>query len=127
VDQEPFGYPVQKYLTVAALAAAAASLRYVNQMHRFSLTRLIVEAISGGFTGILTFWLCESSGIHGPLSGFLIGVSGLMGSHAWQEFANVLRIKFGLYHERSEPPHINPSELEHFDSVSTKHKVEDDV
>lgn len=103
MDKDPFGYPISTYLTVIAVAAAAATVRYLNNMTRFSIGRLIIDALSGGFTGLLTFWLCESSNITGPMSGFLIGVSGLMGSKAWQEFANVLRSKIGAPVDTTRP------------------------
>jgi len=96
MDKDPFGYPALTYAWVIGLAAVAASIRHLNNMSRFSATRLLIDALSGGFTGLLTFWLCEWSNITGPLSAFLIGMSGLMGSHAWQEFVNVLRLRLGL-------------------------------
>lgn len=105
MDKDPFGYPASTYISVVVLATVAAVVRYLNSMTRFSFSRLLIDALSGGFTGLLTFWLCESSNITGPLSGFLIGMGGLMGSKAWQEFAIILRTKFGL---PSNPDLLSP-------------------
>ncbi len=101
---EPFGYSLLTYLWVIALATFASCIRYLNKVQQFTFTGFLVEVMSGGFTGLLTFWLCEASSIRGPLSAFLIGVSGLMGSRAWQEVASkLLRFKLGLpFEERGE-------------------------
>lgn len=96
MDKDPFGYPLSDYMWTIGLAAVASIIRYLNGMTQFYFGRLLLDALSGGFTGLLTFWLCEASNIGGALSAFLIGVSGLMGNRAWQEFAYLFRKKFGL-------------------------------
>lgn len=96
MDKDPFGYPLVTYVWVTGLAAIASAIRHLNDMDKFSGQRLLIDALSGGFTGLLTFWLCEWSNISGPLSAFLIGVSGLMGARAWQTFMELLRLKIGL-------------------------------
>lgn len=106
MDKDPFGYSALTYAWVIGLATIASVIRNLNNMTRFSFARLLIDALSGGFTGLLTFWLCESSNITGPLSAFLIGVSGLMGSRAWQEFANMLRSKLGM------PPEVSPDPVD---------------
>lgn len=95
-EKDPFGYQIVTYLWVVVLAAVASMTRYLHFMQSFHLGRLLLEGLSGGLTGLLTFWLCEASSIHGPLSAFLIGVSGLMGARAWNDFINSLRLRFGL-------------------------------
>ena len=95
-DKDPFGYSLFTYLWVTGLAAFASVVRHLNYMRSFSVGNLVIEALSGGFTGLLTFWFCEWSGIQGPLSAFLIGVSGLMGARAWNDFITVLRTKLGI-------------------------------
>ena len=101
-EKDPFGYPIITYLWVVGLSAFASMIRYLHSMSSFSLGRLMIDVLSGGFTGLLTFWLCEWQDLRGPLSAFLIGVSGLMGARAWQEFAEVLRMRFGLPPERRD-------------------------
>lgn len=95
-EKDPFGYPLLTYLWVVGLSAFGSMVRHLTSMDTFSVGKLLVDILSGGFTGLLTFWLCEWQDIQGPLSAFLIGVSGLMGARAWQEFANILRMRFGL-------------------------------
>lgn len=111
MDKDPFGYSALTYAWVIGLATVASVIRNLNNMSRFSLARLLIDALSGGFTGLLTFWLCESSNITGPLSAFLIGVSGLMGSRAWQEFANMLRAKLGIPRDDGGPDPALPSPI----------------
>lgn len=104
MDKDPFGYPPTTYLWVIGLAAVASMVRRLNSLghqSHFSWPRLLIDAVSGGFTGLLTFWLCEWTNTTGPLSAFLIGVSGLMGARAWQGFVEVFRMRLGL---PAEPP-----------------------
>ncbi len=108
MDKDPFGYPALTYLWVIGLAAVAASVRHLHDMRQFSAGRLFIDALTGGFTGLLTFWLCEGSNITGPWSAFLIGMSGLMGSRAWQEFVNILRFRLGLPQQQGGAPPFQP-------------------
>lgn len=113
-SKEPFDYPMLTYLWVIGLSAVAAAIRYLNSMEKFAAGRLFIEALSGGFTGLLTFWLCQWQNINGPLMAFLIGVSGLMGSRVWNEFMHVFRSRSGIPHP---PP--TPEELRHEQPVQS--------
>lgn len=94
--KDPMDYSLLTYAWVILLAAAASAVRYLNTMEKFVLGRLIIEMLSGGLTGLLTFWICEWQDIHGPLTGFLIGVSGLMGSRLWSEFSRIFSARVGV-------------------------------
>ncbi len=95
-NQDPFGHPIITYLWVISLATVASIVRYLNSTPHVEFARLLIEGLSGGFTGLLTFWLCQWQGIEGPRSAFLIGVSGLMGARVWNEFMEVFRARAGV-------------------------------
>lgn len=94
--KDPFGYPVVTYLFVIGLACFGGLVKYLNTATEFKLVRLLIDVISSGFTGLLTFWLCEFLHISGSLSAVLIATSGLLGSRAWKEFENLWWAKFGV-------------------------------
>lgn len=94
--KDPLDYSMLTYVWVILLASFSSAVRYLNSMQRFELGRLVIEVLSGGLTGLLTFWICEWQNIHGPLTGFLIGVSGLMGSRLWGEFTRIFSARVGF-------------------------------
>jgi predicted CDP-diglyceride synthetase/phosphatidate cytidylyltransferase len=48
----------------------------------FNFTEFVGELFTSAFAGLLTFFLCEWSGLSPLLSAVLIGISGHMGSRA---------------------------------------------
>lgn len=110
--KDPFGYPVYYYLYVITIACCAGLIKYLNKMQSFSIGKALIETITSGFTGLMTFWICKWANIDGPLLAFMIAVSGLMGSRAWQEFEHFWRLKFGVadlskISTKQEQIHIN--------------------
>jgi len=94
--QNPFGYPIKQYVIVLAVACAGGVVKYINSAKKFHFGRLIIDIITSGFTGVMTFWFCESANIHGPMSAIMIAVGGLMGNKAWKEFIAIFRAKLGV-------------------------------
>ena len=94
--KDPFGYPWEQYTQVVGLAATAGLIKYLNAVEKKSWLRAGVSAMTCGFTGVMTFWLCEAITLRGPMSAVLIATSGLMGASAWREFENLWRLRFGL-------------------------------
>ncbi len=110
--KDPFGFPAVHYLWVLALACAGGLVKHLNSMQKLSWGKLVIDLITSGFTGVMTFWMCETANIHGPMSAVLISVGGLMGNRAWKEFEHVWRVKFGLKYEdrrddRRDPPPVS--------------------
>lgn len=96
MDKDTFNHDLLTYLWVLALAAFGSVVSYLNKMQEFVLGRLIIECLNGGFTGLLTYWLCVWQGVTGPLMAFCIGVSGLMGARIWNEMLLQYKLRLGL-------------------------------
>jgi hypothetical protein len=94
--QNPFGYPIKQYVTVLIVACAGGLVKHINSAKRISVAKFVVDIITSGFTGVLTFWVCESANIHGPMSAILIATGGLMGNKAFKEFEAILKAKLGI-------------------------------
>jgi len=101
--KDPLGYPWTTYLWVIFIACVAGVIKHFKAMKRFRIGMFILDMMTAGFTGVITFWLCEARDIHGPMSAVLIAVTGAMGNKAWTELENIWRIKFGLKNEDEEP------------------------
>lgn len=96
VWKDPLGYGWATYLWVLVIACVAGAVKHMNGTKKLKLGRLIVDVVTAGFTGILTFWLCEAREIRGPWQAIAIAVAGAMGNRAWVELENIWRLKFGL-------------------------------
>lgn len=96
MDDNPFGYPIRQYAWVIALASVAGLVKHINSAKKIHVAKFIVDVATAGFTGVLTFWFCESLNLHGPMSAILIATGGLMGNKTWKELEALWRSKFGI-------------------------------
>lgn len=98
VANDPLSYSWLTYAWVLALAAWGGIAGYIRRVkHRtnahFSLAELVGEIVISGFVGILTFYLCQSANMTGPLSAAMVGAAGHMGSRALYFLEAILRDK----------------------------------
>ncbi len=91
--KNPFGYPFLTYLWVIGLACFGGVVRHLNRMSKFVFSTFFIDLLTSGFTGLITFWLCEWGNIQGPMGAVLIATSGMMGNRAWQELERLWRIR----------------------------------
>ena len=83
-DQTPKDYSWVTYLWVMTLAAWGGTVNYIRNVRAghtrpFNLTELIGELVTSAFVGVLTFWLCEASGVNQLITAATVGISGHMG------------------------------------------------
>lgn len=72
---------------VAALGSAVKYLRHIKQnVKDFSIVQMLIGVITGGFLGMITFFLGSSLGLEGAAIGFMSGVAGLMGDEAIKQY-----------------------------------------
>lgn len=83
------------FVLVGLTGGAVKYLRdFQHKAKKFSLIHMLIAVFTGGFLGMLTFFLCTSLNMGGPMTGFMAGVAGLMGDEAIKLFIN--RFKRGL-------------------------------
>lgn len=87
IPKTPTDYSFITYAWVLVLSMWGGSVSYYrklrsNQDDRIRLMELIGELFTSGFVGIITFWLCEQSGIPQLDSAALVGITSHMGSRA---------------------------------------------
>ncbi len=100
MDDDPFGYPIAHYAWAIGIACVGGIVKHINSAKKINVAKFAVDIVTSGFTGVMTFWFCQSANIHGPLSAILIATGGMMGNRAWKEFENFWRAKIGLPLER---------------------------
>lgn len=86
-SKDPTSYSLITYIWVSGLSVAGGLVSYMHKLQLgirrpFSIIEFIGELVTAGFTGLITFWLCESTGISPLLTAVFVGVSGHMGSRA---------------------------------------------
>lgn len=85
VDKDPTTYSLLTYAWVILLAAWGGVANHIGKVRRreiprFRLVELIGDVVTSGFTGILTFYLCEAAKLDPLMTAAFVGVSGHMGS-----------------------------------------------
>lgn len=89
-EKDPANYSLFTYLWVVALASWGGAVGFYRKMkdgraRPFNIVEFIGEVATSALVGVITFWLCEASGVNQLLSAALIAISGHMGSRAiWQ-------------------------------------------
>ena len=102
------GYALLTYAWVLALSTWGGLVNYLSKIRmgriaRFNITELIGDMFISGFTGILTFWMCEASGFHELTTAVFVGISGHMGARMIGKLETVLSRKLDLQDEPSAP------------------------
>lgn len=86
-QNDPANYSLITYVWVLLLSIWGGVVNFIQKVrrgesHRWSITELIGEIVIAGFAGIITFYLCEASGIDKLITAAMVGISGHMGSRA---------------------------------------------
>lgn len=86
-EKDPLTYDLLTYAWVFSLSVWGGIAGYIRKMKtgvviRFSLTEIVGDVVVSGFVGVVTFFICESSGVPKLLSAAFIGISAHMGSRA---------------------------------------------
>lgn len=102
------GYALLTYAWVLALSTWGGLVNYLSKIRmghiaRFNITELIGDMFISGFTGILTFWMCEASGFNELTTAVFVGISGHMGARMIGKLETVLSRKLDLQDEPSAP------------------------
>lgn len=108
-EHTPASFSLITYLWVVGLAIWGGIVSYVQRVRaghasKFSITEAIGEVVTSGFVGVMTFWLCEATGVPQLMTAAFVGVSGHMGARGIRLLETVLERRFGLASAPSEVP-----------------------
>lgn len=109
VEHTPASFSFLTYLWVVGLAIWGGIVSYVQRVRsghssKFSITEAIGEVVTSGFVGVMTFWLCEATGVPQLMTAAFVGVSGHMGARGIRLLETVLERRFGLANASQEVP-----------------------
>jgi predicted CDP-diglyceride synthetase/phosphatidate cytidylyltransferase len=84
-EKDPSTYSLITYAWVVIMSGWGGVVSYLRKrklgiIPRFSFTGFIGELATSAFSGMVTFFLCESANLDAMLSAALIAISGHMGS-----------------------------------------------
>lgn len=100
-DKDPQTYTMLTYAWMVALSLWGGTASYVRKVRmgmtpRFSLTELVGELVISGFSGIVTFYLCQYAEFPMPLTAAMVGISGHMGSRVFYLLEQILQKRAGV-------------------------------
>lgn len=95
------GYALLTYAWVLILSTWGGLVNYLSKVRagaiaRFNITELIGDMFISGFTGLLTFWMCEAAGFNELTSAVFVGIAGHMGARLIGKFEAVMSRKFDM-------------------------------
>jgi hypothetical protein len=108
LDKDPLSYSHLTYAWVLIIASWGGVANYLHKVkngnvHAFSVVELVGELVISGFSGLMTFYMCESfNAIPGPMTPVLVGMGGHMGSRTI--FLIEQYIKSRLDGDKKDPP-----------------------
>lgn len=77
------------FVAVGVLGGAVKYLRQIQQdIRKFSIVQMFITLVTGGFLGMLTYFLGSSMGMDGALIGFMSGMAGLLGDEAIKVYSD---------------------------------------
>ena len=95
------GYALLTYAWVLALSTWGGLVNYLSKIRaghiaRFNVTELIGDMFISGFTGVLTFWMCQAAGFNELTTAVFVGISGHMGARMIGKLESVMSRKFDI-------------------------------
>jgi hypothetical protein len=90
-DKDPLDYTILTYAWVISLSVFGGFASFIikikeGKVRAFNITELVGDLVISAFTGIITFYLCQSAGFGNTLTAALVGISGHMGGRAIHMF-----------------------------------------
>ena len=100
------GYALLTYAWVLALSTWGGMVNYLSKIRmghiaRFNVTELIGDMFISGFTGVLTFWMCQAAGFNELTTAVFVGISGHMGARMIGKLESVMSRKFDIPEDSS--------------------------
>ena len=96
-ETTPTDFSMITYMWVCGLAIMGGIVSYYQKVRRgsaqYSIAEFIGELVTSSFAGVLTFYLCQASGMGQLLTAALVGVSGHMGSRTLAILERMLKDK----------------------------------
>lgn len=107
------GIAALTYSWVIALAIGGGVANYIQkvrlgQVARFNFTELIGDMFIAGFTGLLTFWMCQAAEFSEFMTAFFVGVAGHMGGRLIGKMEQFMSRKLDLVQESADTKKDGP-------------------
>jgi hypothetical protein len=98
-EKDPTNYPLITYAWVILLSSWGGIVSFMRKRREglvrvFNITELLGELFTSAFVGIVTFMLCEWSGVAPLLTAAFVGITGHMGSRALFMFESWAESRF---------------------------------
>mgnify|MGYP007071624938 FL=1 len=97
------------YAWVIILSTWGGLVHYISKVRsgniaKFNITELIGDICISGFTGLLTFWLCQAAGFDELITAVFVGISGHMGARLIGKMEQMMTKKLNIPEEGPSKP-----------------------
>jgi hypothetical protein len=87
IEKDPSNIPLVTYLWVLALSVFSGFASFMRNLRQgrarvFNIVEFVGEIASSALAGLITFWLCQESGVSPLMTAVFVAISGHMGSKA---------------------------------------------
>ncbi len=102
-------FQILTYAWVIGLSTWGGLVNYISKIKsgaiaRFNITELIGDVTISGFTGVLTFWMCQAAGFNELTTAVFVGISGHMGARMIGKLESVMSRKFDIPEDSTVVP-----------------------
>jgi len=100
-EKDPTTYSCLTYTWVLVLSAWGGIVNFLRKRKSgvarpFNIAELVGEVVTSAFSGVVTFYLCESSTITPLVTAAPVGISGHIGGRAIFVVESAVESKFGM-------------------------------
>jgi len=98
-EKDPLSIGGLTYMWVSLLSITGGLVAFMQKLkdqesRKFRLAELLGEIVTSGFTGVITFYICEAMQVGQLVGAVCVGISGHMGSRALYLIEKWLSDKF---------------------------------
>jgi hypothetical protein len=102
-EKDPASYELITYAWVMIIACWGGVVSFYKRVRTgetdsYKFMELIGEIVTSGFTGLITFYLCEAAGFDQLLTAVCVGICGHMGTRAIYQIEKMVEMKLGISH-----------------------------
>jgi len=99
-EKDPTTYTLMTYGWVVLLATWGGIVSFIRKIKSGesrpnNIMEFVGEIVTSGFAGVITFYLCEASGMSPLLTAVAVGVCGHMGTRAIYQIERIIQGRLG--------------------------------
>lgn len=88
--------PLTTLVWVLGIAAMGGLVSYLNKPEPKTIGGVLIVLLTSGFTGFMAYCLCVENEVSVGMTTVIVGIVGMMGKRAGDDFQNMVRTRLGI-------------------------------